>query len=80
MKDEARKYASVKLVEAWDAIYDDLDSFVDDFIEMTKLEFTPAVDSMELTDTKQNINRIMNEYSVILNGVGHSDEMIDAVD
>ena len=44
MKDEARKYASVKLVEAWDAIYDDLDSFVDDFIEMTKLEFTPAVD------------------------------------
>ena len=44
MKDEAEKYLSVKLVDAWDAIYVDLESFVDDFIEMTKLEFTPAVD------------------------------------
>ena len=70
----------MKLVEAWDAIYDDLDSFVDDFIEMTRLEFTPAVDRTLLYDTKQNISNIMNEYSVILDGVMHSDEMIDAVD
>ena len=80
MKDEARKYISANLVEAWDAIYADLDSFVDDFIEMTKLEFTPAVDSTLLYGTKQNINNIMTEYSVILDGVMHSDEMIDAVD
>ena len=70
----------MKLVEAWDAIYDDLDSFVDDFIEMTKLEFTPAAESALLYNTKQNINNIMNEYAVILDGVMHSDEMIDAVD
>ena len=47
---------------------------------MTRLEFTAAVDRTLLYETKQNINNIMNEYSVILDGVMHSDEMIDAVD
>ena len=47
---------------------------------MTKLEFTPAAESALLYNTKQNINNIMNEYAVILDGVMHSDEMIDAVD